>query len=158
MEANCEEINQRTFDTIGKVTIPRNDKGIQQMMNASGLAVINGKAGVGKSAFAKSLINTIKGQAGTTVITFTAEQLYYNSLKEAFIKANYSADLGDILDISLSSQRLIIWIESFEKLIESGFDGAVKELLSLVNTHKHIQMLITIRDYTITINSLPFIS
>ncbi|MDO1449638.1 hypothetical protein Q0590_25395 [Rhodocytophaga aerolata] len=149
MESNREEINSRTNDTIGTVNIPRDTSVLNQLLSSSGMAVIHGKPGVGKSALAKSLVKTLKDQPGTTVITFTPEQLYYKTLPEALQNAGYIADLERILSSPLAGNSILIWIESFEKLIESGLDGAFRTLLTYVKTRPHLMMLVTIRDYSL---------
>lgn len=149
IDNNREQINQRTRSTVGTLNIPRETDVVTQMLDSTSFAIIHGKPGVGKSALAKSLTTTLKDQSGTTVITFTAEQLYCTTLKEALLNARYTANLADIIASPLSGNRVVIWIESFEKLIESGFDGAIKELLSFIRERRHVQLLVTIRDYTL---------
>lgn len=57
--------------------------------------------------------------------------------------------MEQILDSPLSNKYFLFWIESFEKLLESGKFGAFKELLQLINKNKYAGIVLTMRDYLI---------
>ncbi|SFE49619.1 hypothetical protein SAMN05518672_1073 [Chitinophaga sp. CF118] len=149
MDLNREEINRRTNDKVGLVHVPRDISKLESSLFSSGMAVVHGKPGVGKSALAKSTVSSLKGKGGITVITFTPEQLYCNSLAEALVKAGYHADIERLLSSPLSGSRVVFWIESFEKLIESGYGDAFRELLGYLRKNSNLSLLLTIRDYTL---------
>lgn len=147
MDKNQASANARIRDTVGTLNIPRDIKPLIQALNTSQVTVVHGKPGVGKSALAKATISELKTIGGTTVVTFTAEQLYCQTLTAALKKAGYTASLEQIIGSPLSGRRVIVWIESFEKLVESGFEGAFNELLGLVKKYQQLSVVITIRDY-----------
>ncbi|HEX7754960.1 MAG TPA: hypothetical protein VF421_06445 [Niabella sp.] len=147
MNKNEASANARIRDTVGTLNIPREMKPLIHAVNTSQIIVVHGKPGVGKSALAKAMITEVKAINGTTIVTFTAEQLYCETLTEAFQKAGYKASLNQIIGSPLSGRRVLIWIESFEKLVESGFEGAFNELLVLVRKYQQLSVIITIRDY-----------
>jgi hypothetical protein len=71
-----------------------------------------------------------------SVLTFTAENLYCETISEALIKAGCKVSIEQILASPLSNKYFLIWIESFEKLIESGSSGAFNELLQILEKIK----------------------
>ena len=147
IETNNEALKVRTRNTIGSIHIQRDISGARNMLMKNGIVVFFGKAGIGKSAMAKSLIEEFEYENGVRIIAFTAEQLFSSSLNEALIKAGYDATIQQIFSSPLSRQRIVFWIESFEKLVEARFGGAFTELLALVKQQGHIGLVVTIREY-----------
>ncbi|MFH6937089.1 hypothetical protein [Flavobacterium sp. FlaQc-30] len=147
IEANRSAVDIKTRDTIGEVHIARDMKRPLQILTNSSMLVLYGKAGTGKSAMAKTVLNELEKSAQTAVIAFTAEQLAAPSLHEALLKAGYGVSIQQIIESPLAGKRVVFWIESFEKLAESGFGGAFTELLALVKKNLRIGMVVTIRDY-----------
>lgn len=147
IELNRSAVDIKTRNTIGEVHITRDMKRPLQILVESSMLVLHGKAGTGKSAMAKSLIHELEKSTDTIVIAFTSEQLASPSLHEALDKAGYGVSIQQILESPLAGKRVVFWIESFEKLAESGFGGAFTELLALVKKSSRIGMVVTIRDY-----------
>lgn len=149
IDSNHKILSERTRNTVGTLNIPRETSGVFQMLENSSMALIYGKPGVGKSALAKAVTDKMMENSNITVVTVSAEQMYGHSFEEAFANAGYSAKLKEIITSPMSGNKIVIWIESFEKLIESGQDGAFRELLSILRTNKYVQLLVTIREYTL---------
>lgn len=149
IEKNEIGLNTRIKNRVGNLNVPRNTRDIDDLLHRTGIAIIFGKPGVGKSAIAKSLISTLRQQSNVTVISFSSEHIDSDTLEEALSKAGYKADFQSILKSPLVSARIVIWVESFEKVIESNRLDAFKELLIACKQHSNVQVLITMRDYTL---------
>ncbi|WP_454045025.1 hypothetical protein [Chryseobacterium sp. Marseille-Q8038] len=147
MDKNREIINIRTRETVGSFTVPRDTIPLISAIKENNLIVIHGKPGVGKSALAKAAVAELKSGGNHTVITFTPENLYCETLDEAMKSAGYNATIQQIVGSPLSARNVLIWIESFEKLIESEFSGAFNELLQIMKSNQRIILLITVREY-----------
>lgn len=149
IEKNEVQLKTGISETIGSFNIIRNTKEIENLLLRNKTAVIFGKPGVGKSAIAKSLISTLKQSKDVTVISFSSEQIAFDSLEETSSKTGFKSEFQSILRSPAISSRVLIWIESFEKVIESNRLGAFKELINVCNQYSNVHLLITIRDYSL---------
>ncbi len=147
MEKNEQTTNSRTREKIGDFNVPRDNIDLLQLLKEKNLVVVHGNPGVGKSALTKSAVSDLKMSGDRSVLTFTAENLYCETISEALIKAGCKVSIEQILASPLSNKYFLIWIESFEKLIESGSSGAFNELLQILEKNKNITIVLTIRDY-----------
>ncbi|MCH7409993.1 AAA family ATPase [Belliella sp. DSM 111904] len=149
IERNEIQLKSGISETIGTLNITRNTKEIEKILLRNKTAVIFGKPGVGKSAIAKSLISTLKQNNNVTVISFSSEQIACDSLEETNSKTGFKTEFQSILRSPAISSHVVIWIESFEKVIESNRLGAFKELIKACNQYSNVHLLITIRDYSL---------
>ncbi len=149
MEKNEKTTIEKTNETVGDFNVPRDSTELLQSLKNNNLIVVHGKPGVGKSALTKSAISNLKLSGDHTILSFTAENLYCEKLSEALKNSGCSASMEQILDSPLSNKYFLFWIESFEKLLESGKFGAFKELLQLINKNKYAGIVLTMRDYLI---------
>ncbi len=147
IERNENEVNDRTREKIGNFNVPRDKTELLQAVKNSSVIAVHGNPGVGKSALTKSVVNDLKSSREYTILTFTAENLYCETLTEALEKAGCQVNIQQLMASPLSNKYFLIWIESFEKLVESNHSGAFNELLTLIKGNTKITIILTIRDY-----------
>lgn len=83
MEKNESATIAKTNEKIGDFNVPRDDKRLLQLIKNNKVIVVHGNPGVGKSALTKSAVSTLKLSGDHTVLIFTAENLYCDTLSEA---------------------------------------------------------------------------
>ncbi|MBO6585324.1 MAG: NACHT domain-containing protein [Gracilimonas sp.] len=107
--------------------------------------VITGKAGVGKSAFAKSILKDLSADQKYNPIVFKAEEFAVSSLDIVFdyLENNLEAVLKEVG----REQQLVILIDSAEKLIEVENYHALKEFIGVVKKLKGVKLIISCRTY-----------
>lgn len=147
IERNEHTVNTRTREKIGNFNVPRDKTELLKSAKNNSVIVVHGNPGVGKSAIAKSVVEDVKSSGEYTILTFTAENLYCETLNEALANAGCKVDIKQLMASPLSNKYFLIWIESFEKLIESDYSGAFNELLELISENTKITIILTIRDY-----------
>lgn len=147
IERNEDSVNKRTREKIGNFNVPRDKNELLKAAKNNSVVVVHGNPGVGKSAITKSVVKDVKSSGEYTILTFTTENLYCDTLSEALANAGCKANIHQLMSSPLSSKYFMIWIESFEKLIESDYSGAFNELLELIAENTKITVILTIRDY-----------
>lgn len=154
IELNLKQTNMRIREYVGEVHIDRDPGPALEMLRKYGLCIIGGKQGTGKSGLAKLMARRLQQQQ-ETVLTFTVEQMYCDTLAEVLTKAGYSTTMEQILSSAQVTGKVVVWIDSFEKLMESGLRGAFKELLHLVKGER-ISLLLTMREYQLQSFKITF--
>ncbi|WP_157757781.1 nSTAND3 domain-containing NTPase [Elizabethkingia occulta] len=147
IEKNEKRVNARTREKIGDYNVLRDDAGLLKLIQDNNIVVVHGNPGVGKSALTKSTVANLKAAGDYTILTFTPENLYCDTLSEALKSSRCKVDIQQLLSSPLSNKYFLIWIESFEKLIESDISGAFNEMLELISKNPNITVILTIRDY-----------
>ena len=147
IQKNEKTVNARTREKIGDYNVPRDNKGLLKLIKDNNIVVVHGNPGVGKSALTKSTVAHLKAAGDHTILTFTPENLYCDTLSEALENSRCKVGIQQLLLSPLSNKYFLIWIESFEKIVESDISAAFNELLELVSKNPNITVILTIRDY-----------
>lgn len=115
------------------------------------VTIISGQAGIGKSAFSKEILSELKDHF---VLSFVADQFNRPRLSESFSNLGITQNLIQVVShYSLYSEKLI-YIDSFEKLLEGEAD-AFRELLILIKKYR-IKLIVSCRDYAVEALTFKF--
>ena len=127
---------------------------IADSVNNSQITIIIGKPGVGKSAVVKDLLK--KDFLNASVFVFRADQ--YNVLTLANVLSNIGINkpIDDIFScVSLIPEK-IVFIDSFEKLLESDPECAFRQFLTLIKDYPDVKVVLASRKYALDLLSLKF--
>jgi len=142
-------IARRVADKIANVNIKRDLSTPRGMLIKNKMLVLHGKAGTGKSVAAKSIAKDLEKNSGFSLITLTGEQLSSQYLTSALSDAGFLVGLDEIINSPLLGKNVLIWIESFEKLMEGGSKAAFTELLSYLEKFRNLYLMVTLRDFVL---------
>ncbi|MDR2222065.1 MAG: hypothetical protein LBE34_04915 [Flavobacteriaceae bacterium] len=106
---------------------------------------IDGEAGCGKSAYAKQILESLED---TCIISFAADQFLKSSLINTLHEINVDLSLEEIFNEFNEFSYRLIYIDSFEKLLE-GEAEAFRELLSVLRHNKNIKLVVSCRSYAL---------
>jgi len=120
---------------------------VTELLNENQFIFINGKAGSGKSAYAKQILESLDD---TCIISFAADQLLKSSLINTLHEINIDLSIGEIFDEFNEFSNKLIYIDSFEKLME-GDAEAFRELISILRENKDIKLITSCRSYALDI-------
>lgn len=119
---------------------------INEAINNCNLVVLTGEGGVGKSAIIKEYLNLIFQQE-LGFISIKADILDKSSFSQTLSEIGVHSDIEIIIAQWLHLPRLIVYVDSFEKLYESDHSEAFIELLQKVKHRPNITLLATCRSY-----------
>jgi hypothetical protein len=121
----------------------------------SRVVIISGPAGSGKSTVAKQVINSLSNDNFT--FGFRAEEFAQPHLDATLSAAQIPAN-GKALSAILGTQsRIVILVESIERLLEKPTRDAFADLLTLVSENTAIRLILTCRDYSIDLVRASFL-
>ena len=103
--------------------------------------------GTGKSAVAKQVVNSFASDNFT--FGFRAEEFARPHLDEEFSAAQIPANANTLSAILAAQSRIVILVESIERLLEKPTRDAFADLLALVAGNSTIRIILTCRDYSI---------
>lgn len=116
------------------------------MINCKKFVVLIGEGGVGKSAIARDFISQMfEGRAG--FIFIKADVLDRSSLAQSLAELGVHSSLETLLAQWIYLPRLVIYIDSFEKLYETSNKEAFLELINLLKKFQNISLIATCRSY-----------
>jgi len=136
-------------DTIGDVHLKRSaiTENIVQSIATFPITIVTGKPGVGKSAQVKDLLQN--EFATSSVFVFRADQFSQPHIANVFSNQGVDISIRDIFScISLIPDK-ILYLDSFEKLLEADPECAFKQLMGILAEYPDIKLVVSSRKYAI---------
>jgi len=130
---NNRAVEARIKSNIGTVHVPRTAlKDTLLPFRSNQFFVVHGNAGAGKSAFARDLVADLRNEY--EVFLFTGEQFARDSLELVLqqLPSPITTPVNRLLTAPAFRDKKLFWIESAEKLVETGQLNAFIELLDRV--------------------------
>jgi hypothetical protein len=121
----------------------------------SPVVIISGPAGSGKSAVAKQVINSLANDNFT--FGFRAEEFAHPHLDGTLSAAQIPANAKALNAILATQSRIVILVESIERLLEKPTRDAFADLLELAAKNSAIRLILTCRDYSIDLVRASFL-
>lgn len=110
--------------------------------------IITGDGGVGKSALAKDYLMQAHNADGGW-LAFKADLFDRSSLGQSLAAVGVHLDFSTIVSQWLIFPRLVIYIDSFEKLYESSHKEAFLEFLGILKETNDVKIIATCRDFAV---------
>lgn len=148
----------RTTIGFGKneIHFPRTEliENILDSIKNTQFTIVIGKPGVGKTAVVKDLLK--KDFSNASVFVFRADQFNVSALANVLSNIGINESIDDIFScVSLIPEK-IVFIDSFEKLLESDPECAFKQFLAMIKDHPDIKVVLASRKYALDLLSLKF--
>lgn len=118
-------------------------------LTASQLVIVSGVAGSGKSALVCKLVDQF--QDTYPILSFQAVEFAKPHIDEVLANAQTSLHMQQLLALFAVSDRVIIFIDGVEKLLEHSVRDALLQLLKFTKNEPSIRILLTVRDYSLDI-------
>ncbi len=135
---------ERIRTTIAEtVTLPRDGMVAKTVAALAGSRVValTGPAGSGKSVLARRVVEQESGNQ--LCLSFRAEEFAHVYLDQALPGSISARSLETIIE---SEGKVLIHLESLERLLESTTRDAFGDLVSMVEHNSHVSLLLTCRD------------
>ncbi len=127
---------------------------ISDSINNTQITIVIGKPGVGKTAVVKDLLK--KNFPTASVFVFRADQFSVPTLANVLSNIGINESIDDIFScVSLIPEK-IVFIDSFEKLLESDPECAFRQLLTLIKDYPDVKVVLATRKYALDLLSLKF--
>lgn len=153
-KAGLKSIVKQTKNVLNKIQsdisghiLKRNltDFPIEEIIVNNQFLFIDGEAGSGKSAYAKQILETLDN---TSIISFAADQFLKSSLINTLHEININLSIKEIFDEFEEFSKKLIYIDSFEKLLE-GDAESFRELVTVLKENKDIKLIVSCRSYAL---------
>lgn len=151
IKKSCSQLEHNIENNLDGLHIDRTDylMRISESMSEKKIIIISGEGGVGKSGLVKEYLEECLKSNGSYLL-FKADQLDRSSLAHTLSDLGVTSDFETILSQWRLLPRLIIYIDSFEKLYESEHKESLLELMGkLKQTNNNITLIATCRTFAI---------
>lgn len=139
-----EKINE----DVNNIHLDRNFIGknsFDKLLSENQFIIFYGGAGMGKSAYSKKTLSSVKNSC---LFSFVADQFLESRLSITLNKMGVTEEIDKLFSRFFLLPNKIIYIDSFEKLLE-GHGEAFEELLLILKKFKDIKVVISCRDYAL---------
>lgn len=116
----------------------------ESQFSANRLLIFKGIAGAGKSAYAKSIVLSLR-DSNYSILAFKADLFAKESIEESFSYLENS--FYDIFNQLGQQQQTVVLIDSLEKLLEVETYEALKEFLRICQEFNGITIIVTCRSF-----------
>ena len=118
-------------------------------INDHKFTIVIGEPGAGKSALLKEVITD--STPDTVVLTFKADQFNRSHLSQVFTGLGVTDSLTQLSACLSAIPKKIIFIDSFEKLLEGDPDNAFRQLMHVLDGAKDVRVIATSRTYAVNL-------
>lgn len=150
LEQHSAVVRHGIRTTLGSgLHLPRPDlsAAVHHGLSLARVVLISGPSGSGKSAVAAECIASAKET--TFCFSFRAEEFAHPHLDDSLARAQVPANAETLRALMATQGRLLVHIESVERLLEASQREAFADLLTLVAAEPNWQLLLTCRDYSL---------
>ncbi|KEO73668.1 hypothetical protein [Anditalea andensis] len=149
LKCDSEAIVNPLKNTIGDLHLIKSEvsEKIVRSITTFQITIVTGKPGVGKSALVKDLLRN--EFATSSAFVFRADQFGQPHIANVFSNQGVDISIRDIFScISLIPDK-IIYLDSFEKLLEADPECAFKQLMGIMTEYPDIKLISSSRKYAI---------
>jgi len=111
------------------------------------VVIVTGAAGSGKSALAKKLL--VQVEANRPVLAFQAVEFATAHINETLANTQTTLNEQRLLAILAGHDRVVVLVESVERLLEHSVRDAFSHLLQAVQGDRAVRLVLTCRDYSV---------
>lgn len=150
-------ILNRIKGTIGLLHLTRADvvQKAREALDTEQVTIVAGPAGTGKSSIAKDLIADLSKDH--FVFAFRAEEFAEAHVDRTLQAAQIGVRAAELAAIFGGQERVIILVESVERLLEKSTRDAFSDLIKMIENDDRFRLLLTCRDYSLEIVCASFL-
>ena len=149
LQENTNRILSRIKTNIGSLHLERTEieNHLKGMIFDSPFTIVTGKAGMGKSAIVKKVLQSISSKF--SVIALRGEELDRHSISSILNDIQITTPLETILSSPGLMPIKVLLIESVEKILETSNSETILDFFNLVKERTDVKLIVTGRSYAV---------
>ncbi|MCH1571649.1 MAG: hypothetical protein L7S64_09915, partial [Longimicrobiales bacterium] len=120
---------------------------LENRLESDRAIVVAGAAGAGKSAVARRLLDSTGGER--PVLAFQAVEFAHAHINTTLALTQSELNVEGLLAMLAPYDRVMIWVDGVERLLEHSVRDAFAQLLSIVAKTPSLRLVLTCRDYSL---------